>query len=203
MLARVSSTATAAPGASQERPGCRRRGAWSSSTAMVTTIRATPDRPAGDVPGVCGVCRPAVVGRPSRRRTRRRRPAAGSRADREREDSGQHRGAAVLLRSPPVAADAVDAVGAALDLRHRGGHRHQREAAGRTTGRSRRPAPTVAVPRSAAAIASAPPGPGETAATVAASTRAGRSSSRSATNPVRASRNGMTASEACRASARD
>ena len=42
--------------------------------------------------------------------------------------AGEHRGPAVLRDGLAVAPDAVDAVGAALDLRHRGGHRQQREA---------------------------------------------------------------------------
>ena len=38
----VSSTEMAEPSASQDSAGCRRRGAWSSSTAIATTSRAVP-----------------------------------------------------------------------------------------------------------------------------------------------------------------
>ncbi len=38
----ASSTETAAPSASHDSAGCRRRGAWSSSTAIANTISATP-----------------------------------------------------------------------------------------------------------------------------------------------------------------
>ena len=58
-------------------------------------------------------------------------------------------------------------------------------------------------PRTASARASLSPEPGEIAATVLASTRAGFSWSRSATSPDSASRNGTTDSDACSASARE
>ena len=50
--------------------------------------------------------------------------------------------------------------------------------------------------------ASSPPDAGETALTVMATTRAGRSPSMSAASPITASRNGRIARQVCRASAR-
>lgn len=59
-----------------------------------------------------------------------------------------------------------------------------------------------APPASASTIASLSPLAGETALTVAATTRDGRSSSMSAASPITARRNGTTARQICSASAR-
>ena len=86
-----------------------------------------PERPAGDVPEQVRPLRPAVVlhHRVGERPARDQGEEADT--DRDRQDRGEHRGAAVLRERLPVAADAVDAIAAPFDLRHRGGHRQQRE----------------------------------------------------------------------------
>ena len=61
---------------------------------------------------------------------------------------------------------------------------------------------SLAPPESASTRASSSPEAGETALTVAATTREGRSSSMSAARPITARRNGTTARQICSASAR-
>ena len=197
----LSSTATPAPRASQERAGWRRRGAWSSTAAIASTSSAVPTgqrairtRPAPR--------RPTSRTRPtSPRRTRRRPPAAGSRPDRCRQHGGQHGGPAVLRGAPAGPAGS-----------RRSGCCPARPG----------PWPPSSTPGPAAVRARAPARPrsrcrrgrprsparprrrrrARRASIVRATTRAGRSSSMSAASPVSASRNGSTARQVCSASAR-
>ena len=121
-------------------------------------------------------------------------------ADRQRQDRREHGRAPVLRQRLAVPADAVDAVAAALDLRHRRGHRER----ARTPARSRaRPRRSPRTPRRRRRPGRRPSRRRVTTASiVAATTRAGRSSSMSAARPVSAIRNGTTARQACSARAR-
>ena len=118
----LSTTVTPEPSASHDRAGCRRRGAWSKSTAMVKTRTSSPSGHRPHCHQRCVALRPAVL--------RDHRVAEGSarheheeaQPDGHREDGGEDRGPAVLGERGSVPADAVDAVAAALDLRHRRRH---------------------------------------------------------------------------------
>ena len=134
----LSSTATPAPSASQERAGCRRRGAWSRTAAIASTSSAVPTgqrtirqtcTTSSDQPYSTAT---ASANAPPATSSRKPRPTGAA------STRGQHGGPAVLRERLPVPADPVDPVASSLDLTHGGRHRdecqqqaeHQRELAG-------------------------------------------------------------------------
>jgi hypothetical protein len=95
---------------------------------MVKTSMASPaGRPADDVPGKERVCRPRVLLDHRVANSTSRDEQQEARTHRHGQDRREHSRAPVLRQRLPVSTDAVDAVAASLDLRHRGDHGEERE----------------------------------------------------------------------------